>query len=441
MLTDLFKIIEVPIEKLITITEKRLERLEPGLQWGHWPHLLVVAIASALFGWLIVLIEAGLSHILTFNVPALAFLHNPVIWFVPILTVAFVGTLKLIVEYRRDKNGLANDIRNVKEELAKIKINIAIADTKLATRLRKELEAARNKTPFKELFEALEPNNAVLSTQLERIDNRALSSLERLARLNRLPDAVRQALENFLDHDFIAKPWGPLYLTFAINLQLEPWTRAATHDRFVFIRDSEIYKYDFGDEQQATAAFRARLELDLEEILKLVDGRLWSTMYKDLAIWNDSNYRNANDRLFSSTKGSADLRRLFFYEAKWLTDYETVTALYSGAKWHQATQYPCRFIEVPSEDGPVFQQRQDFLSSCVLNLTWIVMYWRKSDGFQSYLYRCDSEKTTVKNYLSRYEKLWQRARKPPEFIALVEKCSPGFIAGLDQYDLPRGNNR
>jgi hypothetical protein len=441
--------IEYPIKQ----AELRVERLEPKLRISQVPGLLIIGLSVSIPAGLLLFIEYLLSHYFPLP-PWLAFIHHPVAWTVPLFTIVLVTMIKIRSEYRRERGQLKGDLDEIKKLYGKLQ-----EPTFVINLLGEFLVFSQDREPLKLILDGLQPTNLEIVKKIDNLSEVTLTRFEFLNYFLRLPPDIQNSLSSFLRSDLLAQPWGPLYMTFAIQLQLDPWTQVGQRSpRYVFVRDIEEIGCFYDNTEDATTAFRDRLEKDLETILNLVHNTLWSVMYKDINVWRQPAYYQSNVRLLNRTKDTGiNLRRMFFFEDEWLENDNILRPLVYAALWHAKCNYPCRYVKIKvnkkrhvieSANGTnylvdkanhlVDGGQNTCIASCLLNETNIMLYqvpppFKPSTlGVRDpkrYIYRCDAETAIVNDYRASFEQVWDsvgEAGTAESFLNMIEAKRPGL---------------
>ena len=430
LLEGILRIIDKPLE----LAEARLASLDSALRWRYWKDVLLISLLGALFLWAALrfeefLVELLLATKLEFPQWLGEVLHHP-------LRVLFAGfmaplviVLKLLVESRRERRRLQSELAELKRQQVQL-----LEPSVAGAMIQRALAACKDDEPFRSILIALTPSNQELRAKLESLSRETLEKLDIIHHLFRMPVKIQDALANFMSLDLLKQDWGELYMTFAIELQLAPWAHAAQKHRFVFIRDYDEIACFYGSDASRDAGFQGRLEKDLEAILGLVNGILYSVMYKDYAVWRQESYLRSNRQLLIRAKAKAkppDLKRLFVFEEESLSDEQCFKSLVIGANWHQNHHYKCRFLARTKKNAGdiLVQDRPPFLASCLVNATIIEMEQEfeaaHPNSPRRYVYRCESDPDLVAEYSRQFTRAWINvlAEEPPAFLARCERLN------------------
>ena len=335
-----------------------------------------------------------------------------------VLTSTWIMAHRLKNEFNKEKVAMKALYENLLSAIDKLDI-----EQKTITAFQKAL--SEEHPVFKSIQYNTTPTNKDIDKKLDSYRNenyRKVVETINLVRLTyELPEKIRVALGDIIKKEFIKKPWGPLYLTFAIKLQLSPWIENVTNE-FTFIRDiEEMPKSD-------QVKFDGQLKNDLKEILELVNGKLWSVMFNDIHVWNYREYFQSNNELLKNKQQHTELKRMFIYKNEWLIKREYLRPLLMGALWHLKNKgYGCKFVEVSKVNPYLIKvEQKEMLASCLINKTVIKMDKETDAHGQSrrFKYYCDSSSDAEKTYENWFDDAWNthmEAMSPELFIAHVKK--------------------
>jgi hypothetical protein len=434
MATNAVRILFNAVDERLHRAEARFFTLDSALTSKYWRDILLISFLGAVFLWLSFRLEELLVGVV--------FQIRPVWehWLGPILHgplgVMFTGLVPLLALFF----GITRASHRERKDFAKTLDELKVAQDQLrdpshgTELIRTALAACKHDEPFLSLLEAANPTNRELSEKLDGLSRDTLEKLELLHHLFNMPAKIRSALARFMDLNLREQEWGDLYMTFAIELQLDPWRHAAQKQRFVFIRDYEAFKCYY-NEDSARTEFEDRLERDLEAILGLVNGTLFSVMYKDYRVWRQESYHKSNLTLLVRVSGKTELRRLFVFDEGLLSDEAYFKSLAIGAMWHRDNQYPSRFLlrTRMNSQHTLIHSRAEFLASCLVNKTIIEMDQKSevpSGPTSRYIYRCESDEVLVKKYESQFNRAWQTAQpdgKPEPFLEHCRGLNPAWL--------------
>ncbi len=320
--------------------------------------------------------------------------------------------------------------RDLSQDLDIMKGNLnGLKDNDHMIRLMKSccMMACNDSEPIKTILESLNPKNVEIVNKIKELSTETQKGLELISGLTKLPEKARDTLCNFLSVDMTRgdkkkKDWVPLFMTFAIQLQLVPWFKAQQTSKYTYIRDIEeiapYYEFELIGE-----VFRQQLSDDLKEVLSLVNGKFLSVMYNDLYVWEDTSYPEANLRMLKEAKQKGtEIKRLFIYKEEWLNNPIFKRPLLFSAKWHLENEYPVRYIAFENKMKKIIDTNDQFLSSCLLNKTCILMYQDTlKDVPIRYKYKCDADEQMVIIYETYFQKYWEKGKSPEEFLSMTEE--------------------
>lgn len=392
---------------IFALIEKQLKHLAASR--ANWIHFVIIAISTGLLAYFFMFLGLWLAPTISEPAPGETFglwdrfTHHPLHMFTPLFAAAFSGLVVFLVAWKSYFSTLEKETR--------------------------------------EAFPLL---NQIIRDR--RIGGEGLATIEGVMGL---PRNVRDALNRFLKLDLMKREWGHLYLTFAINLQLDPWEGAGTNG-FVLVRDRAQVRRTPGSHE---SAFNQLLERDLAIILSLVNGSLWSVMYRDMIVWKNPRYYRANQEL-RQRKEPDKLRRLFVYEEDWLQRGVKLVPMLVAARWHKEQSYHAKFVSREKATGSILTTADSSLASCLVNRTVIqmegyhdtstvaikhdpgIVAGQRSSGIDAgdrdsvyirYLYECDSQEGCVNNYRDDFTKAWNNGVCPDDFEKEVSGRGTDFV--------------
>jgi hypothetical protein len=461
LLELVLKWLQWPLEK----AAKQIQTLPDDLRftWGNTRRVAVIAAFITFYGIGILAVELLLTSLLGFALEIPEIVHS-----VLILLGFFMLPILICLEIRKDA-------QKAKEELeGKLGEAIAMSNTAFQTIpnllpqllpyatpaliavFKNALYEARTQEPLLGILAALSPSNEQIKAELMERLHQLGKELRFSEDFHWLSETQRNTLMEVLSLDLKDKPWGPLFMTFAVQLQLAPWAKAADRPaRYVFIRDYEEISCFHNDPDDAVAEFQSWINRDLEAILTLVNGKLFSIMYRDIGAWEESSYYESNLALLGRARTSGTkLRRLFVYESEWLKKgHRYFDCLAAAAEWHRKLDYECAFVQRGSDLDAALKpcaevDDDNFLASCLINSTRILMYREISPSparrtahhaatrrappgsVNRYVYRCNAEAPAVHRYESVFSNLFTRpdAKSPQQLLEIIEKEEPGWHA-------------
>lgn len=345
------------------------------------------------------------------------------------------------------------------EAVAAFRTEIEEANERFPQMLKNSLTSVAGATPLREIVDALSPSNRDLQETIGRISDDTAQRMHLFSNILMLPPRARQSLKEITDLarvniDDDHQHWKSLYISFAITLQMDPWKRAFGNESFVFVRDKEEVSCFFPADR-VDIEFQNRLQQDLIEMLHLVNGKLYSVMYRDMLAWQRRPYHQQNADLLAR-KGGSDLKRLFVLEPEWMKPEQDgkanayLVSAIVGAMWHSENKYRAKFLARNLADEFLFESGDHFLSSCLLNETVIKMSATAEPGakggirkFDRYIYRCDSSVSSIESYDGAFQACWNfsEARSPKEFLEDAERDFPAAFAGAKNSYRVIGNAR
>lgn len=458
-------------DRLVEQFEELLKAETPKEKW--WRRALKLTWATAqvlLAGYVVVALSAGaaaaVGWVLDASIPEITRplnrdplweqIHHPVHIIVlasPFFAPLFVMLVKIAKYYEakieRGKETLLA-ISDLRKEISEV-------DARFPEILRDSVSGMADVHPLKDIFAALSPTNRDLERIIGNASDDTARRMHLFSNILLLPPRARRSLTEITElarqhDDADHQHWKALYISFAITLQMDPWKRAFGNERFVFVRDKEEISC-FCESDMVDSEFENRLEQDLVEMLHLVNGKLYSVMYRDVNAWQQGAYCQHNFDLLERKGGrghKTDLRRLFVIDPAWLkkpsdsTPNDYLVSVIIGAMWHKDNSYSARFITLSGVDRRLVRSDETFLSSCLLNETVINMSAtseRDGDGppkYNRYVYRCDSNELRVADYERLFGETWRReeALSIEKFLEGIEVSHPSaFIKAANAYRL------
>jgi len=443
---ELVKCLDAALHGIVGHAESQINRLDyridpDGEDAGRWRlgahgffRLVYVNLLVLVFTGTYIAIERG-SITLAEPYPWLAKLLHELALF------GFILSLYLLLRHRlhRDKEKLRSELeewigqRN--EGHASIANFVNSFDMIVSQALENGLTQAESHDLVQQLFGLATPPNSELSAKLDRLAEELPLTLD----LAQLTPKTLNVLRNLMKRSIIDQDWGELFFTFAIYLQLSPWVDAASHKAYQFTRHYDDVHYLFG-ESQAKIRYRQFIREDLQTILSLVNGKLWSVMFRDIDVWTESAYYVSNSELLRRVRANKEtsLRRLFLYENDWPDDRMRFRALAGAAMWHQDNDYECRFADRDSVDSSIVSSVEKYyVASCLVNGTRIIMSQKPlprpkatskdrenrvdQEVDEWFRYQCDVDAAMVAAYAHDFNTAWldMDAREPSDFLNIL----------------------
>ena len=436
---EVVKCLDKSLHRIVGYTENQINRLDYRIthsQPGRWPslysvfQLLYINLLVVLFAGAYVAIERGFiatAH----SFPWLADLLHELALF------GFILSMFLLLRHRLhlDKEVLRSELATWRiqhdEDRQRLRDFVSGYKGLVEQAFQEGLTRAESHALVKNFFGLATPPNRDLALKLDRLADELPLTL----RLTRLEQPTLRVFQDLMGSPILDQNWGQLFFAFAIHLQLKPWVTAASHETYQFTRYYDDVCYLWPIAEQAKLRYNQLVREDLEAILKLVNGKLWSVMFRDIDVWSDPIYYKSNNELLERTKHrGTDVRRLFLFEQDWLDDDAGFKALAGAAIWHLEHNYDSRFAQKNKVTSTIVSLDDHYVASCLLNSTRIIMSQSpiprakasskkgKMSQYDWFRYRCDVNAADVGKYENDFLSAWSDddALKPEEFLKVLE---------------------